>query len=806
MANPLKNRLAAGVWAAVALVGLCGVLQAQIIDIAVGGVKIAGDAQLLGAPTPTELSSALQVNEIDAATRAALKRADAQIADRQWDEAIESLRQLMEHSGEKLIAVDPERFAPLSEYCQMRLVELPPEARTLYRGRVDALAKQWYDDGIARRDPAPLRRIVEQLFVSSWGDKALYALGEIELERANYQEARWRWERISPELRAADGGPLWLALRAGRGGIAGSTAALPSPWPSPRGRGSDAWLAYPDTTLGLADVRARLVLTSIREGSLARARIELADFVARHPAAKGRIAGRESSYAETLQQLLEAAERQAPSSLPPPASRLDWPTFAGSPTRTAIAAARSSFGAKVWEIPLVPEEGYQADVAAFGDGLFVRQTRVAEDSGAPGLLSFHPVVSGDLVLFNRVDRIFAFNLRTGQPAWPTPNAGDREVGEIYRGSTGHEFPADPNIGGTLDKAWGAPRFTMTVFNNRLYARLGSPITAHSHLIDEQFLVEPTCLVCLDLAAQGYLRWRTPDAGKDDDHWAFEGSPICDGANVYVAMRYSDVRPQEHVACFDAQTGAMRWRRLVCAAETPAQRAVKEITSNLLTLADGTLYLNTNLGAVAALRASDGRMLWLSRYRRAKLLMSADQSHLYRDLNPCVYDRGNLYVAPTDAQAIYSFDASTGKLLWESTGAHDAVHLLGVAGGYLIASGRRLYWLKADGGKEDKEFPDQLTVQGYGRGALVGDLVYWPTRNGIRFFPQDIRAERKREVSDPVPVAGGNLIAAGDYLLIATPKKLIAYAVNHAAKPSNERPVTLSTPGGSPGAKNLTTDN
>jgi len=59
------------------------------------------------------------------------------------------------------------------------------------------------------------------------------------------------------------------------------------------------------------------------------------------------------------------------------------------------------------------------------------------------------------------------------------------------------------------------------------------------------------------------------------------------------------------------------------------------------------------------------------------------------------------------------------------------------------------------------------------------------------FPQAIAADRKREAPDPVPVAGGNLIVAGDYLLIATPKKLIAYAVNHAAKQRDERPVTVS---------------
>ena len=63
------------------------------------------------------------------------------------------------------------------------------------------------------------------------------------------------------------------------------------------------------------------------------------------------------------------------------------------------------------------------------------------------------------------------------------------------------------------------------------------------------------------------------------------------------MRKSDVRPQAHVACFDAETGRRRWRTMICAAETPGGGQTDEITHNLLTLEQGTLYYNTNLGAV-----------------------------------------------------------------------------------------------------------------------------------------------------------------------------------------------------------------
>src|ERR1700751_759691 len=135
------------------------------------------------------------------------------------------------------------------------------------------------------------------------------------------------------------------------------------------------------------------------------------------------------------------------------------------------------------------------------------------------------------------------------------------------------------------------------------------------------------------------------------------------------MRKSDVRPQVHVACFDVETAERRWRTMVCAAETPGGGQTEEITHNLLTLDQGTLYCNTNLGAVAAVSARDGRLLWAALYARARKA-AADgpdrrAAHFYRVLNPSVYYRGVLLVAPSACQSIFALDAASGEQLWES---------------------------------------------------------------------------------------------------------------------------------------------
>ena len=114
------------------------------------------------------------------------------------------------------------RYVNLSDACQMQLAARPAEALKLYRRRVDPVAEKWYEEGIARRDAKLLDRVVQQAFASSWGDKALMALGEIHLEEGDFSAARWCWERILP------------------------VEAPPRP---------SSWPGYPDSTLDPAAVR-----------------------------------------------------------------------------------------------------------------------------------------------------------------------------------------------------------------------------------------------------------------------------------------------------------------------------------------------------------------------------------------------------------------------------------------------------------------------------------------------------------------------------------------------------------------------
>ena len=229
-------------------------------------------------------------------------------------------------------------------------------------------------------------------------------------------------------------------------------------------------------------------------------------------------------------------------------------------------------------------------------------------------------------------------------------------------------------------------------------------------------------------------------------------------------------------------GALRWRRLVCGAETPAQGQYEETTHNLLTLDRGVLYLNTNLGAIAALSARDGHVQWITLYPRAKAGdLNQRAKHFYRDLTPCVYDRGVLFAAPADSRFILALDAPTGLMLWQTDLPEDVVHLLGVGGGNLMASGDKLWWIQVATGKvapvewPEGAWPDGPSPKGYGRGVLAGNRVYWPTRSAVYVFDQRTgRKEQEIELSTR-GAAGGNLLVAAGSLLVATSDELLAFS-------------------------------
>ena len=120
---------------------------------------------------------------------------------------------------------------------------------------------------------------------------------------------------------------------------------------------------------------------------------------------------------------------------------------------------------------------------------------------------------------------------------------------------------------------------------------------------------------------------------------------------------------------------------------------------------------------------------------------------------------------------------------------DIVHLLGVVGDDLVASGDYLYWLDLYNGHLRRQFPaavdSDLTAarpdpRGLGRGLIAGGEVYWPTREAIYVFRRDaVKAaaawQLHRQIALlPRGVSGGHLLISNDRLLLVTANRLFAF--------------------------------
>jgi outer membrane protein assembly factor BamB len=712
-----------------------------------------------------ELSEQIDIKDLPNEAANHLARAEALLADEKWDEAIETLRRLSEDHGERILQLDDRRFTNIRDFCHLQLAALPASARQLYRDRVDTVAKGWYESGIRNRDGDLLRRVVDELFCSSYGDDALMALGEIALEKGKFGLARWYWERIDPRLRSQSGLPIVYEL---------NSVDLDEQWSTIRAQFEKrpeavTWLAYPDSEIDLASVRARLVLVSILEGAVKRATLELNAFGRLHADAEGPLAGKSGSYATNLAALLESSQKwpaQRPST--------DWTTFAGSSQRTVSRLSPISIGLRpAWQLDL----GHI--IKADPNDSRIRRGGPDRD------LSVHPLVVGNHVLLGGRDQVYAYSLETGEGAFS-------ESGQIFPGGD-----AEPPAKSPKRSALSEPRFTMTVDGHRLFTRIGTQVTVRR---PTPFPTrhEGNRLVCLRLDKQGAQEWQYPLGGNaetefDLGKWAFEGPPISDGNFVYVALRRSEARPEAHIACIEARPPArLVWQRKICTADTPGHGQVNELTHNLLTLAEGTLYYNTNSGAVAAISAHDGTVRWVYRYQRARSGdMSEAESHFYRDLSPCIYHQGLVIAAPSDSPRVVALDAGTGKLVWHAD-LPTTVHLLGVAGGNLIATGAKVWWIDALEGRVLDVWPhptNRAAVRGYGRGVLAGGRIYWPTRERIYVFDQSINRKQPRPWIVPrppidldpgdlqnnrPPITAGNLVVAKGKLLIATHDTLYAF--------------------------------
>ncbi|HZW33292.1 MAG TPA: PQQ-binding-like beta-propeller repeat protein, partial [Isosphaeraceae bacterium] len=697
-----------------------------------------------------------------------LRNAANHARERQWSEAIEIYQRVIDQYGEKVAKLprDEPGAEPSGEFilyvdgrqfCHRCLARLPAEARAVYRNRVDGLAEGWYRQGAARRDTGLLRRVIDRAFCSSWGDDALELLGDLAFLDGRFGEALAMYGRL--------------------------VADRPD---------DPTVLVHPDPSVDLARVAAKTWLCRAA-GENPPTKRDLEEFARRYAGAAGSLAGRKGSYATILAEALAADHLQPPAQ---PDSR--WPTFAGSPRRSRVVPGPIDVGQVQWRVELEKVAAPRAP-----SGYVTRMSTPANPPASERLLAFHPIVLGDQVLVCDGARVLAYNLNDRPDGAEGTEA--RPVTPAWR--------HDPDNGAPIVQATrnpaAIPRYTLTAVGSRIYARMGfASSTAYSPM-GRRFGPMPigetgsSSIVALDWNTQGKLLWELKSANFElPDRPAgasrtvnFEGTPVADSRNVYVAVTDRREQTATYVAGLDAETGTRRWIRYLGTATPEFDHAGgfgMGMTWNISTPGDyhhrllsfdgPTLYYQTNLGALIALDAETGATRWVATYPRKESNRFGPTTE--RDLNPAVVHEDRVIVAPSDADAIFAFDAASGRLLWRTEPISDDIkltHLLGVAQGRLVATGDRVLLFDVQTGKLLSTWPDSAnkSMEGYGRGLLAGDRIYWPTRTEIQVLDQrsGLLADRPIKLAETYRTTGGNLAAGDGYLVVAQADGLVVFCQN-----------------------------
>lgn len=643
-----------------------------------------------------------------------------QHADRhQWGEAVEEYQRILDEAGDDLVPLDPQKRDHCLQARQLCAMQLPRHATLLsrYRARVDEQAKKWLEEGIAERDPIPLRRLVDRAFCSRHGDRALDLLGDLAFERGDLAEAEQWWRLLAR--------PASLAKEK-----------------------SEAELVYPDPRVDVALVRAKVILSRMFRGERDGARAELSAFAALHGKAEGRLAGRTGKLVEILQDAARHADQLTARAREP-----GWPTVGGGDSRAAIApkAPRCRWLEKPWSVRL-------------DDGPPIKSRPPTQQAQA---CVFQPVIAGGLVLLADDRSVTAYDLFTGRQRgrWELPD--ERPNG--WNASAARQYGARYTLtvaGNRVYVRLGTP--PMPPFPLGFDPRNA---VADSHLV---------CLPLPPTGEGQWMPcWQVKPRGVDAAF--FEGSPLVHGAQVFIGRTHfaKDGQTRTAIDCYRADTGAFRWRRDICEVRE-ADNAGPRYHYSLLTRAGPNLVYCSDAGAIVAIDAGTGQPVWATRYpRRGPRL--ADGNPSPRDLAPAVYADGRLFVAPADLDHVLCLDAATGRTLWESNVLEVAQLLGVARGKLIFTTASfpaGIRAVDAATGRDQRGWmqpsADSNGLPTVGRGLLAGDWVLWPTVNGLRILTQE-EGEPAADAYLPLDnTIRGNLATAQGCLVTATDRELLGY--------------------------------
>jgi outer membrane protein assembly factor BamB len=490
-----------------------------------------------------------------------------------------------------------------------------------------------------------------------------------------------------------------------------------------------------------------------------------------------------------------------------------WETYFGNAAHNRIAPPRQSVGVLKWSLPIMQ--------LLYGPNAEAAKPETVQDPNTGRTVSvetqnYHIAVQDGLFYLCDAFRVVAYpigNPRPGQPSagnakfmWP----GQIDDPRIVRNKQ--------NVERRRYSMWTGLRhhpYFCTVGGDRVFAVCGAepastdPSAGAWGAQGDQFKQKPNYIAALGWAS-GKLQWSLQTEGaaflaqsKSDQEWLktvyFTHAPTYANGVLYTQAVVATGTHEAWAAAFDAETGRLLWRAMICS-NTPmfASGVVQPDIGLPVTVGNGNVYVVTNLGAVASLDASSGSVNWIRIYDRVAAMANNNfgrggggVSNFWGPNPPILYDN-LLIITPQDSPNLYALNSETGGRVWEfprASGKDEGgdgsgmKHVLGITHGALVLTGTKVNFLNIKNGKTMGDASTEGRIKG--RGAVTEDMVLVSTdhkeKGLVRIDATVVDGKFKVAVRDAYRWSdsdkeAGNVFVAGDVLYTISGSHINAYFV------------------------------
>jgi outer membrane protein assembly factor BamB len=615
------------------------------------------------------------------------------------------------------------QYSGIAPIAAERISKWPAEGLAIYRKLYGLKAA---DLLASATDTASLKNVFDNYFVTDAGKTAGARLVDTYLENGDFQAAAWVGDRLIN---------LHPFLAGDRGMILYRTAV------------ACQWAGHGD--------RAHALLDQLKQMD---------------PNAVGSIGGKDVPLVDALTTAL-AVPLPLPTTRPTDADT--YPSYGGLGGRGDISPSSAKPGASLNSV-LLNEPDFK--------GLMGQQKTAAEQNDQLARTNFlamgiMPVVDAGSLFFQDGRCVYAVDADSGAPlpGWLNTYGGERR-GQYRINQFGRAH-------GELLTLSVCPSSVLAIMGQ---ADRGSVLNGNFAMPGAA--VSTVKLVCLDRDT-GRENWIKTPADLPDSAAVlrtaeYGGTPLIVSAaqagraadagsgnqdSLLVIARGSKENQFDdcYIVCLDLKTGNYRWSTYIGSAtrNVDMDGFITEDPS-MMALANGRVFVMTNLGTVACLDPADGRMLWLDSYNRDAsdnleamgmgrrrfgggfggnpgLGAPGASTRLWAH-NPVFVSGGYVFALPTDTHQLFVYDAGTGEQkkrlpmsAWDNAGV-----LLGVRdGGVCLTSDKGVFvvdWKNFDDGdpktatrwsESDITHNDEHSDV-CGRGFLTSDSIFVPTKNRL----------------------------------------------------------------------------